>query len=310
MKNLSCFLILLSLSACQPPAQLPPQYGATTTTSNCHQESSDIHFSVYSNVRDQDFHYPSVALDKSQAIPQPVLEVNGQIVKNVSGNRVSIKRQQGPMKLEFKTNGYHSLSVNYEPNAFSHGPCENNYVALSPLSAEESQGELQKSKVLIMDKTLTLNQDQSSGLEYAVVQDLKTFETIAEQLVYSPYPPDKDKQWLEDLRNQIKAGKALALISNGSEGMGDLFDLVHRVTKLGNKTILASHLGTLQQDPKEPGPFGDRFRRQLEAVLIPGDTQILVLDLLQRGAGGGHKKRVEIAVSKAGLPEQTNTQAK
>ncbi|MGV3524027.1 MAG: hypothetical protein ACO1RX_07375 [Candidatus Sericytochromatia bacterium] len=318
------FVVLLLLSACQAPTQLPPQPGfehpsaspsatpsATPTPSvtpvptgspstECNSNSATVQFAVYANPRDQDFTYYSIPFDKSQPLNTAQLSING-VSGSVNGNQLSAPRPDSAPEVRITAPGYAPLVVPYLSN---NQLCQNNVVALSPLSAEEQAGSEVPLQKISFAEGVSLNRHAESGLEYAVINSIEEFENLAPRLRSAWNQGPLPEATLAPLREGLAAGYKLALVSNGSQGLGDLFALVHRVTDAGSTTILASHLNSLMQEPSPPRPVGDRFAREIEAVLIPGDTDTLVLDLLRAGAGGGRKQRLEMALADAKLPVQ------
>lgn len=304
------FVVLLLLSACQAPTQLPPQPGfeypsaspspSGSPSTECNSNSATVQFAVYANPRDQDFSYYSIPFDKSQPLTTAQLSLSG-VSGSVNGNRLSAPRPESAPEVRITAPGYAPLEARYLSN---NQLCQNNVVALSPLSAEEQAGSEVPLQKISFAEGVSLNRHAASGLEYAVIDSAETFDALAPRF-RSPWSQDPlPETTLAPLRDGLAAGYKLALVSNGSQGLGDLFALVHRVTDAGSTTILASHLNSLVQDPSPPRPVGDRFSREIEAVLIPGDTETLVLDLMQAGAGGGRKQRLEIALADAKLPAQ------
>lgn len=266
----------------------------------CDFDSPEVTFHVYSNDQNVDFNYPSVKLDKSKPLNSPMLKLNEKVTGTLQQNRITFNRPQNEVQIQISAAGYDTLSQTLPTSNL----CHNNYIALSPLSNEERESTPIPVNKTLLAHNVKLNQHTETGFEYAVIPNLVEFEKIAPKfsLLWSNSPLESEK--LDSFRNAFKNGQQLVLISNGSQGFGDLFELVTRISYKEKTSILGTHLNSFQPDPKPIYPYGDRFIEQIEAVFIPKETTVMVMDLLKAGAGGGSKQRLEVVLSNALLPIQ------
>ena len=307
---LLCSTLLLS---CQLPLQTDvnsssafPLLNKPSFESACNPQSENLYFRVYSNTGDQNLYPEGVAYDKKQPIANPQLTLNGTPTGRVAGHVIELKRPAftESVNLSIAADGFmteQTLFLDAKPEVqMSTGWCENTYVALSPLSLEEQAGKVLTVDAEKVDASFAIHKDTKTSLQYGITPDLESFERLVSELTHYYKPLSEDQ--LNTLRKGFRHGDKLLWVGNDSQGFGDLFGLVHRVTRHEKKLIVASHLGAIISEPKpENQPVGDRYRKEYELVWVPEGVETIVLDLLVAGVRGGNKQRLEISVKQATL---------
>lgn len=291
--------LLLLVSACQsapsitnsasPAPQESPSAPATASpASHCDPNSSEIELTVYSNLYEQHFDYRLEESDKRQPLPQASVKAGGKVVMANAKGEITIPRPepvpevldpgqptQQVRTLEVSAPGHATLVKKFWNDSL----CAHNFAALSPLSAAEQAGTELNEKVYSFSGQLdALHRDQATGLYYGFVSTQAEFDKLAPGLK-ALFGADASAQ-LAELVTALKAGKTIALLSDGSQGLGNPWNLIDRVTLSGKMAVMASHVGAIVQDPMPLGPIGDRFSILIEAAVLPAGVDTLRFEVL------------------------------
>lgn len=314
--------LLLLTSACQsatapsvsnsaspaPEPSAPPT--ASPAGSDCNPNSSEIKLTVYSNLYEQNFDYRLEESDKRQPLPQASVKAGGKVVTANAKGEITIPRPepvpevldpgqptQQVRTLEVSAPGHVTLVQKFWNDSL----CAHNFAALSPLSAAEQAGTELKEKVYAFNsagsKLDALHRDQDTGLYYGFISTQAALDTLAAGLD-SQYGRNPSAQ-LAELAMAIKAGKTIALLSDGTQGLGNPWNLIDRVTLSGKTAVMASHVGAIVQDPKPLGPIGDRFSVLIEAAVLPAGVDTLRFEVLPYNDTLKHKTTLQVAASAA-----------
>lgn len=291
-----------------PPSSSPGPSAPPLGSSDCHPDSEGVRLRVYSNPQDIFYGTYGVQPDKSQPIAFARIEAGGVSVTTDANGVVVIPRPKmspvPPLRPDDPPNfsltvsasadGYHPHSQVFYNDSF----CGNNFVALSPLSAEEKAGQQQPlEKVNLSGELNAFPRDEATGLYYGLIQTPQQLDALQPSL--SPLWGGELSTLLEPLYAGLRAGKAVAFLSNGSQGLGDTYDLIQRLTVNGQTAILAGHQGIIQQDPVPPRPVGDRFKTLIEAVVVPGDTAQLLFQVLPYQHSSQRKLQLNVSATAA-----------
>lgn len=296
-------------AALPTPAQPQPPTPVSSPGSegdSCQPDSANLRLGVYSNPEDIDYDASGAPLDKRQPIPFAEIEVGDQHVMADARGRAEFPRPPlTPVQLrpEDPPNAMLTIqiqAVGFHPHSqtFYNRVCGQLYAALSPLSpAEKSAQEMSLDKINLTGDVTQLKQDPTSGLYYGLIHTPAQLEALQLKALYAAEGTDA----LTPLAQALKAGKAVALLSDGSLGQGTPYDLIQRLSLKDGTAIMAGHLGTILPDPVPVRPIGDRFSVLIEAVILPGDTQELLYQVLPFQAATGQKREARISASQAEL---------
>lgn len=294
----------------QTPSQPLPIPSASNQMTDCNPDSTKIRLTVYSNLEDRYFGLNQLAPDKRKPIPFAQVKA-GETLVSADANGVVVMprpvptvstpiRDQPPQRsvtLEVSAPGYFPQQRTFWNDQL----CANQYVALSPLSPAEQAGKSLDTQVYTFTGDLkVLRQNPTTGLYYGVVRTQAQLNALAPSLK-AQFQGDPAPQ-LAQLMMALKEGRIILWLSNGSQGLGDIYNLVQRVTLSGNTAILATHLGVIQQDPLPMFAVGDRFENMIEAVAVPGSVDTLRVETLPYQPESQSKKTLQVPVNGADLP--------
>lgn len=329
------FPLLLMLSACQiplspmpspspfptptiiPTPQPTPPLPSVPPPGACNPNSEGIRFTVYSNPEERFYGTNTgIALDKRHPIPFARVKVGNQsAISDAQG--VAVVRRPEPVAqaplpdqpvqysydVEVEASGYFSTQRVFWNDTL----CAHNFVGLSPLSTEEKLGlPVPGAKYNFRGDLSLFHRSESTGLYYLVLRTLADFNRIAPALE-GQFGADATGQ-RQALAKILADGNTVVLLSNGSQGLGDTYELVHRITMKDTKVILASHLGGILADPPHTPPLlGDRFETLIEAVAVPGHADMLRFETMPYNYTQQQKTTLEVTISEALLPPAPET---
>ena len=337
MLRLRLLPTLLLLSACQGPILLPPMPSPSPSPSTaptpiatptpeptpplpsvpppgaCNPNSEGLRFTVYSNREDRFYgHYTGTDFDKRQPVPFARVRVGNQsALTDAQGVAIVARPEpqlQAPVADQPVQRAY-PVTVEAEGHVatdrlfWNDSLCAHNYVALSPLSPQEKLGiPITGAKHNFRGDLTMFHRSESTGLYYLLLRTISDFNRIAPALE-GQFGSDATAQ-RQALAKVLADGNAIVLLSNGSQGLGDTYELVHRATLKDNtQAILATHLGGILADPPNSPPLaGDRFETLIEAVEVPGQVEMLRFETLPYRLEQQQKTVLEVPAAEALLP--------